>query len=146
MLNGASTNSLDDKSRLIIPAKIRESLGGQFVLTRGLDRCLTAYTTEAWKKLEEKQEALDMFDPLAREFERHFFGHAELCTVDKMNRVVLPKGLRDFAKIDKDIYIFATGNKVEIWDKQLYEEQHKEEPDDIDISSKFSALGFGAKG
>ncbi len=121
MLLGEYQHSLDEKGRLIIPAKFREDLGENFVVTRGLDNCLFAYPLSQWKTIEEKVKELPTSQAETRAFVRMFFSGAVEVELDKQGRIVLPQQLREHAHIDRDTYVIGVSTKVEIWAKEVWE-------------------------
>ncbi|MNB75164.1 cell division protein MraZ [compost metagenome] len=122
MFMGEYQHSVDDKGRIIIPAKFRELLGASFVATRGLDSCLFVYPMEEWAIMEQKLKSLPLMKSDARAFSRFFFSGATECQWDKQGRVTLPANLREYAKLDKDCVILGVSNRVEIWNKELWEQ------------------------
>jgi MraZ protein len=121
MFMGEYQHSLDDKGRVIIPAKFREDLGEKFVVTRGLDNCLFVYPLSQWKLLEEKIRELPTSHADTRAFVRMFFSGAVEAELDKQGRIVIPQHLREHAKIEKDLYVIGVSTKVEIWSKSAWE-------------------------
>jgi MraZ protein len=120
MLLGEYQHSLDEKGRLIIPAKFREDLGENFVITRGLDNCLFAYPLSQWKVIEEKVKELPTSQAETRAFVRMFFSGAVEAELDKQGRIIIPQQLREHARIDKDVYVIGVSTKVEIWAKEIW--------------------------
>ena len=51
MFMGEYEHTIDAKGRVILPVKFRDELGPKFVVTRGLEGCLSVYTMEAWMRL-----------------------------------------------------------------------------------------------
>lgn len=121
MFMGEYQHSIDDKGRLIIPAKFRDALGPTFIVTRGLDQCLFVYPMSEWKVLEQKLKALPLMKSDARAFTRFFFSGATECELDKQGRIHIPKILADHAKLEKDCVVIGVSNRVEIWSKQMWE-------------------------
>ncbi|GEO25073.1 transcriptional regulator MraZ [Alicyclobacillus acidoterrestris] len=120
MFMGEFEHSLDAKGRLTVPVKFRDELGAQFVVTRGLDKCLFVYPMEEWRILESKLKALPMTRGDARSFVRFFFSGASECELDKQGRILLPQKLRDYAGLDKDCTLIGVSNRVEIWDSNIW--------------------------
>ncbi len=118
---GEYQHSIDDKGRLIIPAKFREGLGASFVITRGLDNCLFVYPMDEWKALEEKLKSLPFTKADARAFTRFFFSGATECEWDKQGRVNIPPNLREHARLQKECVVIGVSNRVEIWSKETWE-------------------------
>jgi MraZ protein len=121
MFMGEFQHSIDDKGRLIIPAKFREALGPSFILTRGLDNCLFVYPKQEWAVLEQKLKALPLMKSDARAFTRFFFSGATECELDKQGRINIPGNLLEYAKLDKECVVLGVSNRVEIWSKSIWE-------------------------
>ena len=94
MLLGEFNHSIDEKGRLIIPAKLRDDLGENFVICNGLEGCLFVYSQEEWNKFVTELEALPRMSKDARIYKRYFFGSASEGTFDKQGRVLVPPPLR----------------------------------------------------
>ncbi|HJV44829.1 MAG TPA: division/cell wall cluster transcriptional repressor MraZ [Bacillota bacterium] len=122
MFMGEYQHSIDEKGRMIIPAKFREDLGESFVITRGLDKCLFVYPMEEWKQLEAKLKSLPFTRSDARAFTRFFFSGATECELDKQGRVNIPGTLRQHASLERDCVIIGVSSRVEIWSSTLWEE------------------------
>ena len=122
MFMGEYNHSIDQKGRLIVPSKFREQLGNEFVVTKGLDGCLFVYSNEEWQRIEEKFREIPLTTKDARKFSRFFFAGAATCEVDKQGRILIPSVLREFAGLEKDVVLVGVLSKIEIWDKQRYED------------------------
>ena len=132
MFMGEYNHTIDSKGRLIVPAKFREALGDEFVVTRGFDKeCLIAYDNTEWQKFEEKINELPNTND-ARLLRRYFLGGAASCEVDKQGRILLPASLRELAGLTKDVVFVGMASHIEIWDRATYDD--KMNLDDIDIS------------
>jgi len=143
MFMGEYRHSLDNKGRLIMPAKFREDLGELFVITRGLDNCLFVYPQNEWKILEEKVKVLPLAKSEARAFVRFLFSGASECEVDKQGRISLPSLLRSYAKIDKEVVVIGVSNRVEIWSKENWESYITQaEVDYAELTEKIVELGI----
>jgi len=121
MFMGEYQHSLDDKGRIIIPAKFRDALGSKFVVTRGLDNCLFVYPMDEWANMEKKLKALPLMKSDARAFTRFFLSGAVECELDKQGRITLPTVLRDHARLVRDAVIIGVSSRVEIWSKEEWE-------------------------
>ncbi len=119
-LKGEYLHSIDSKGRLIVPAKLRDDLGENFVVTKGLDNCLFAYPLDSWKVLEDKIKAL----PLAksRDLQRFYMSSATDCELDSQGRILISANLRKYASLTKSVTIIGVSERVEIWDTQRWEE------------------------
>ncbi|HHT36261.1 MAG: division/cell wall cluster transcriptional repressor MraZ [Candidatus Wallacebacter cryptica] len=126
MFMGEYQHSVDNKGRLIIPAKFREDLGENAVMTRGLDNCLFLFPQSEWKILEEKLKSLPLTKATARQFVRFFFSGATECDLDKQGRITIPQNLRDYADVDKDVVVIGVSNRIEIWSRGRWEQYMQE--------------------
>jgi len=141
MFMGEYNHSIDAKGRVIVPAKFRDSLGEQFVVSQGLDGCLFIFPNEEWQRFEEKLKTLPMSDKQARKFVRFFLAGAAEVEVDKQGRILLPSVLREFAGLSKDVVLVGVGARAEIWDKERWIENTSY--DDMDeIAEHMSGLGI----
>mgnify|MGYP005838100907 FL=1 len=121
MLIGEYEHSLDAKGRLIMPSKLRQDMGEKFIVTKGLDGCLFAFSQEEWMNFETKLKALPLSDKNARNFVRFFLSGATECEIDKQGRFLLPNNLRVAAGLEKETVIIGVGTRLEIWDKQTWQ-------------------------
>lgn len=146
MLMGEFNHTIDAKGRLIVPAKLRDALGDEFVVTKGLDGCLFAYPNEEWKNFEEKLGALPLTNMNARKFARFFLAGATTCEVDKQGRILLPAVLREFAGLDKEVVLVGVSRRVEIWSKDKWievSEANEADNNMEDIAENMSQMGLG---
>ena len=143
MFMGEYSHSIDAKGRLIMPAKFREQLGDEFVVTKSPDKCLYVYTNEEWKNFEEKLATLPITNKGTRQFVRFFLAGAATCEADKQGRILLPAVLREYAELDKEVVLAGTSKRIEIWNKDRYLADQKEYEDNIDeIASNMESFGF----
>ena len=122
MFMGEYNHTIDAKGRLIIPSKFRELLGEEFVLTKGLDGCLSIYPMDEWNAFEEKLRALPLTNKNARTFTRFFVAGATNCELDKQGRILLPATLREFAGLEKDVLLAGMLDHIEIWNEERWKE------------------------
>ena len=115
MLLGEFNHSIDEKGRLIIPAKLREDLGDSFVICNGLEGCLFVYSQDEWNKFVAELETLPRMNKDARIFKRYFFGSASEGSFDKQGRVLVPPSLRKAAHLEKDFGKNAVWSAKKIW-------------------------------
>ena len=121
MFMGEYHHSIDSKGRIIVPSKVRDGLGENFIVTRGLDGCLFLYPKCEWDKIINKYKELpDTKDK--RQFMRIFLSGATICEYDKQGRINIPNPLVEFAKLEKDCIIIGVDEKLEIWSKERWEE------------------------
>lgn len=121
MFKGEYNHTVDEKGRLIIPNKLREELGNSFVVTKGLDGCLSAYAAKDWNEMTEKIKTLHYTNPKARKLTAFMVGGACDAELDKQGRILLPQNLRTFAGLDKDVVLVGMVNRVDIWSKEKWD-------------------------
>lgn len=131
MFYGEYAHALDKKGRLILPSKFRESAKANYIekffLTRGLDTCLFMFTEEEWKTQEAKFKSMSFTKAESRKFNRLYFSGAVEITFDKQGRMLIPKYLKDFAGIRREVMIIGVSNRIEIWDLKKWEEFYNSE-------------------
>ena len=141
MFMGEYNHSVDAKGRLIVPAKFREQLGEEFVVTKGLDGCLFVYPQEEWKHIEDKFREVPLTTKDARKFSRFFFAGAASCELDKQGRILIPGVLREYAGLEKDVVLVRVLSRFEIWDKHKWEESNAYD-DMHEIAEHMADLGL----
>ena len=141
MLIGEYEHSLDAKGRLIMPAKLRIDMGEKFIVTKGLDGCLFAFSQNEWLNFESKLKTLPLSDKNARNFVRFFLSGATECEIDKQGRFLIPANLRNAANLEKDAVIIGVGTRLEIWDKATWEKCDGEISVD-EIAENMTMLGI----
>ena len=122
MFMGEYNHIIDAKGRLIIPARFRELLGEEFILTKGLDGCLSIYPMDAWEAFETKLRALPLTNKNARTFTRFFVAGATNCELDRQGRILVPQTLREFAGLEKEVVLTGNLDRIEIWSKEKWSE------------------------
>jgi len=143
MFIGEYNHTIDAKGRLIVPSKFRESLGEEFVATKGLDGCLFVYPMEEWNEFTEKLRELPLTKKDARQFSRFFLAGAASCEIDKQGRILIPAVLREFAKLEKDAVLVGVSSRIEIWSKANWEAVNDTSDDDMeDIAEHMADLGI----
>jgi MraZ protein len=120
LLIGEYEHSLDVKGRLIMPAKLRQDMGEKFIVTKGLDGCLFAFSQNEWLNFEAKLKALPS-DKNARNFVRFFLSGATECEIDKQGRFLISNNLRNAANLEKEAVIIGVGTRLEIWNKETWQ-------------------------
>lgn len=121
MLMGEYHHSIDDKGRLIIPSKLREELGEEFVITRGLDKCLFVYSKEEWEKIVNILGTLPFTKKYARDFSRFFLSGATVSRFDKQGRINITSPLITYANLTKDCVIIGVNERLEIWSSEEFD-------------------------
>ena len=122
MFIGEYHHSVDDKGRLIIPSKFREELGNNFIITRGIENCLFVYSLDSWNEIVRKIESLPFTKKDARTFTRFFLSGASEAEFDKQGRINITSPLISYAKITKECIVIGTGDRLEIWSEELWNE------------------------
>jgi len=116
---GSVEHALDDKGRLIVPARFRERLGAGFVLTIAQpDPCLVLYPTVTWAEFCSRLEAAPRKDERFRRLVRHLFAHTEEVACDAQGRLLIPAPLRTYASMERDVISIGSLTRVEVWAKE----------------------------
>ena len=116
---------VDAKGRLLVPAGLRKQFSpeaeGKLFVKRGIEKCLELYQKHDWESVSEKVSSLNQFVKKNRIFARKFISGATQLELDSVGRINLPNGLLEYAGVEKELVLFAYGNKIEIWDKAVYD-------------------------
>lgn len=140
MFMGEYNHTIDAKGRIIVPAKLREELGDEFVVTLGLDGCLFVYPNTEWLNFVEKLKNLPG-NREARQLQRYFLAGAVSCELDKQGRILIPGKLREHAQLEKDVVFVGVLGKIEIWSKERWNANN--DFGDVDaIAEDMSDLGI----
>jgi len=121
MFLGTYAPKLDDKGRIILPAKFRDELSTGIVMTRGQENCLYVFTTREFEELHDKIRQAPIKSKQGRDFLRVFLSGASAETPDKQNRVTIPANLRAYAGLDRELTVIGAGSRVEIWDSEAWD-------------------------
>ena len=122
MFIGEFHHNLDEKGRIAIPSKYREILGQNFVITRGIEHCIYVYPESTFNHIVTKLESLPFTKKDARAFMRFFMSGATAVELDKQGRVNVPSPLISYANLSKKCVIVGTGDRLEIWDEEAFNE------------------------
>ncbi len=137
---GSEQHALDDKGRLIVPARFRERLGAQFVLTIAHpDPCLALYPSATWVEICGRLESVPQKDESYRRFVRYLFANSEEVACDNQGRVVVPVRLREYAGIERQVVSVGLLTRVEIWAKDRYAFQR---PPEGEVAGFMADLGL----
>lgn len=142
MLIGEFSHGMDKKNRIIIPSKLRDGLGEQFIMTKGLDSCLYIYPKNEWQIFEQKLKSLPLTDKNVRSFVRFFFSGANEMEPDKMGRVLIPQSLLSYAGIEGEVVSVGMMDRVEVWSREKWEAYNESEMDMDAIAEKMNELGI----
>ncbi|MDI2098251.1 division/cell wall cluster transcriptional repressor MraZ [Ruicaihuangia caeni] len=124
MLLGTYAPKLDEKGRIILPAKFRDELGDGVVLTRGQERCIYVFSNEGFAAQHDKIREAPLTSRAARDFLRLFLSGASSEVPDKQHRITIPPMLRDYAQLDRDLTVIGAGNRAEIWSTEAWNEYY----------------------
>jgi len=142
MFIGEHLYSIDEKKRLAIPAKFRQALGKNAVLTRGIDSCLVIYPIKEWQGLAKKLESLPSGKSDARAFVRIVLAGAVDVSLDKLGRILIPDYLKNYALLKKNVVIIGLSNRIEIWDEKKWQEYKKKTEMTVgDIAEQLKEFG-----
>lgn len=126
MLLGTHTPKLDDKGRIILPAKFRAELAGGVVLTRGQEHCIYVFSAATFQQQLEKLRTAPLTSKQGREFQRFFLSGASEQEPDSQHRVTIPQVLRDYAGLDRELTVIGAGDRAEIWSTEAWNAYYAE--------------------
>lgn len=137
MFLGENRYALDSKNRLRVPAKFRTELGTKCYVTIGSNSCLSLYSQKGFEQYMKKLDDIPTHDLEARHVIRKIMSLAEEFEPDDQGRFILPKSLKDYAKIDKNVVVIGTGNNIEIWAEEAWDKYCNIE----DLNKELALLG-----
>ncbi len=126
MFIGQYRHSLDSKNRLIIPAKFRDGVGSEFIVTKWLDGCLTIYAQDKFEEMIAKLQRIPATKSEARQMLRNVTSYATECSLDSQGRIQLPQFLIGAVKIQKACVIVGVADHVEIWPEETWDSYDEE--------------------
>lgn len=129
MFLGTHTPKLDDKGRVILPAKFRDELADGVVLTRGQERCLYVFSRATFGDVLEKLRTASLTSKTAREYQRFFLSGVSEEEPDKQGRVTVPAVLRQYAGLDRELTVIGSGDRAEIWSTPAWNSYYAEKED-----------------
>lgn len=132
MFLGEHRHALDDKGRIVFPARLRDELGSHVVLQKGIEACVYVFPPRAWELEVERVASLPTTDPKARRYRRFFFSQAQNERVDKQGRLTVPQAFREYAGLTKEVVVAGIGSRVEIWDAQAWDAQRSESENTVE--------------
>jgi MraZ protein len=131
MFLGTHAPKLDDKGRVILPAKFRDELSSGLVLTRGMERCLYVFSQREFEALHDKIRQAPITDKRGRDFLRLFLSGASQEQLDSQNRVTIPSTLREYAGLGRELTVVGVGNRAEIWDTAAWDSYYSDNESDF---------------
>ncbi|MFN0202582.1 MAG: division/cell wall cluster transcriptional repressor MraZ [Bacteroidia bacterium] len=125
LLIGEYEVTLDAKGRFLMPSSLRKQLPEEeqsdFVLHKGLDDCLVMYPKNVWAQEVQKIQRLNMYEIKNRTFARLFLSGVSILKLDNQDRGLISKYLSEKAGLKKDLIMLAQLDRIEIWDKETYQ-------------------------
>ncbi|MEV8146129.1 division/cell wall cluster transcriptional repressor MraZ [Specibacter sp. NPDC078709] len=120
MFLGTHSPRLDEKGRIILPAKFREELSSGLVLTKGQENCIYVFSAREFEKVLTQMQDAPLSNMAARDYIRIFLSGASDEVPDKQGRVTIPATLRSYAGLEKELVVIGAGSRAEIWDAQSW--------------------------
>src|SRR3972149_439178 len=140
---GRFPHTIDEKGRLSIPSRFRTALKQRILVLTDFDTCVTAYPLDVWARLEEKIQNQSNFEKDVRAFLRLFYSGAGETPVDGQGRILIPPQHREKAGLRRDVVIVGALNRIEIWDRERWEQFLSTSPVTFDdVASKLAQLGI----
>ncbi len=127
MFLGTYAPKLDEKGRIVLPAKFWDELSSGLVLTRGQERCIYVFPNQEFEQVHEKIRQAPVTSKTARDFLRVFLSGAHAEVPDKQRRVTIPAALRQYAGLDRELTVIGAGSRAEIWDTAAWEAYYAEQ-------------------
>jgi MraZ protein len=121
MFLGTHEPKLDEKGRIILPARFRDELANGLVITKGQERCLYVFPSNEFASITDRLRQAPVTEKSARDYMRVMFAGAHDEVPDKQGRVTIPAGLRTYAGLEKDCVVIGANTRLEIWDAQSWE-------------------------
>ncbi len=146
MFRSSSFHTIDAKGRIIIPSRFRNILKSDKiygVMVSNKDDCLYAYTFSEWEKVENK--ILSTKTNAMADFRRFFLGNSCECMCDRQDRILIPKSLREYANLAKDIVLVGNLDRFEIWDRGQWDKINKEMEQKLkkeEVKEEIASLGL----
>lgn len=135
MFRGTSHLTLDNKGRLIVPTRHRDTLlehcGGRLVITADIDRCLLVYPLPDWEPIQQQIESLSNLDQRVRDLQRRLVGFAADTDMDAAGRLLISPELRRYARLEREVALVGQGKKFELWNRALWEERNEPSRDTV---------------
>ncbi len=142
MFLGDHQHTLDSKGRVSLPARFRIAMTGKLVVAKGLDKCLYVYPADEYVRFVSDLIAKEDFEPRVRKVRRFFTAGAVEVELDSAGRIGLPANLRAWAGLSKDVAVTGNGNRIELWDSEVWS-QYSEGGENIeDLAQELADAGL----
>ena len=136
-------HNLDDKGRLMIPARYRDLLAAGAFITQGFDRCIMVMTDAYFQDVYARLNGMNMADPTARMLRRLILSNAYAVDVDKVGRILVPQNLREFlGVISGELVVAGQGDYFEVWTPAEWNLQMDRLQDVEANEQRFATLDF----
>ena len=136
MFLGTHTPRLDEKGRLILPAKYREELSEGLVLTKGQERCLYVFPATEFGRITEALRTAPVTAKAVRDYSRVFFASASDEELDRQGRITIPASLRDYAGLQRECVVIGANTRLEIWDAAAWDSYLEQQEDAFSDASE----------
>jgi MraZ protein len=140
MFLGQFQHNLDEKGRLMIPARFRELLAAGAFITQGFDKCLMVMTDTYFRQVYDRISAMNLADPMARLLRRLILSNAYPVEADKVGRILIPQNLRQIITLDSEAILAGQGEYFEVWTPADWNEQMAQLQDIETNNQRFAAL------
>lgn len=138
MYTGEYKHSIDPKNRMFLPATMREDLGDEVFVVKGVDTCIAVYPKEAWEEFTEKLNSLP--EMKARRVKRILMASAIKTKIDSQGRVLITQSHKSYAGLDKNVYVVGVGNHIEVWDEDKWIAEN--DMNSEEMAETLMSLGF----
>lgn len=142
MFRGRFLHAIDEKGRIMVPAKFREELRTRYderLIITNFDNCLVAYPFAEWQRLEEKLSQKSWVKKEVRSFIRFFISGATECPLDDQGRVLIPPTLREYAALEKEVVLAGMLNRIEIWNNERWDQENRASVENLDTLTEVLA-------
>lgn len=142
MFLGTHLPRLDEKGRLILPAKFRDELSDGLVLTRGQERCIYVFSQREFEQLHEQMRSAPLSSRQSRDYARVFLSGASDEVPDKQGRITIPQALRTYAGLGRELAVIGAGSRAEIWDATAWDDYLAEKENAFSETDEEALPGF----
>jgi len=139
MLVGGSEHTINAQGRMFFPARFKDELWENITVCRGVEKCLMLFNSQEWQAFSDRIKSQPF--SISSQLQRYFFSTAAVCSVDAQGRLLLPKDLRDFASLKKNVWVVGTQDRAEIWDPEEWERSQQTLTND-DVKALMDKIGF----
>lgn len=138
MFTGTTTNNIDSKGRIVLPARFREELGDTFILTRGFLDCLQVLSLPEFEGLRKKIKELPALQAIKLQYK--VIATAVEVSPNSQGRISIPANLRKAAALDKTATVVGMDNRIEIWDEDKFNEMISTNDETIEAALQLLSL------